>query len=120
MSSATIAFPRFASTPIALATGDRRRSPRWAISGHATAVIRVPDEDETRTRICPLQLLNISDTGAGVLCDEAIPVGSQISVFVMPDGAEAGYDLCGTVVRCIPRDDHGHTVGVRLAIRLAA
>lgn len=120
MSSATIALPRLGVTPLALTQGDRRRSIRWPVTGHATAVVRVIEKDETHNRICPLQLVNISDTGAGVFCEETIPLGSQISVFVMPDGAEAGYDLAGTVVRCNARDDHGHTVGVRLASRLAA
>ncbi len=120
MSSASFALPRFASPALALTGSDRRRSTRWAVAGSATAVVCLTEAGDSRNRICPLSLIDVSDTGAGVISREAIPVGAHLSVFVMPDGAEAGYDLSGTVVRCAPREDRGHTIGVRLRNRLAA
>lgn len=98
---------------------ERRGDTRWSVSGRATAVVTTLGLDGSHTRICGVELSDMSDRGLGVLCEEPLPVGSQISVFIGGHGAESGYDLKGTVVRCV---EHGtsRAVGVRLRGRMAA
>ena len=64
-------------------------------------------------------VLNISDTGVGVMSQEPVEVDSRIAIFFPPHGPERGFDLFGRVVRCVHREA-GHEVGIALEQRLAA
>jgi hypothetical protein len=97
---------------------ERRRAERHGLSGRATAVSHGVD-DCTQGRIRSLQLLNISDSGLGALCQDAVAPDTLITVFFPPHGPERGFDAIGRVVRCSPRD-HGHEVGIRFDARPAA
>ena len=98
---------------------DRRFWPRHVITGRVTAVQSDPDLGDCHKRICPLQLLNISDDGLGAMAKEPVAYNAQITIFFPPHGPEQGIDLCGQVVRCTPRD-HGHEIGIRFNKRYAA
>lgn len=98
---------------------ERRRTPRHSISGHVTAVAQDGERAGEGHRICALQLLNISDTGLGVVAQQPLNLGTRVSVFFAPHGAEPGFDVNGVVVRCNAREA-GHEVGLRLDHRLAA
>ncbi len=98
---------------------ERRDSNRHALSGRVTALQTRQWEQGAGKRICSLQLSDMSDRGMGVLTQEAMELGSRISIFFPPHGAERGFDMIGRVVRCIPRVN-GHEVGIRLEKRLAA
>ena len=98
---------------------ERRTTLRHGIAGRVTAIQTHDDADGQLSRICSLQLLNISDSGLGALSEEPVEPGSSLAVFFPPHGPERGFDLVGTVVRCIPRA-HGHEIGVRLVNRAAA
>lgn len=91
---------------------ERRSTDRFAASGHATAVVARPPQEcffgEPSSRICSLELVDLSDTGLGGLSDEPLPIGAQITVFIAPRGAQRGYDRRGTVVRCQPRNRRHH------------
>lgn len=98
---------------------ERRACERRAVSGRATALASSPGMGHVRNRICSIQLVDLSDTGLGGICQEPLEVGSAITVFVAPHGADRGYDLTGTVVRCAPHA-HGAHIGIRFAHRMAA
>lgn len=96
---------------------ERRTDKRREVSGRVTAVTN--SGMGPKNRITPLQLLNMSDTGIGALAQDETAVGSMITVFFPPHGAEQGFDACGTVVRCRPFE-HGFELGIRLNARAAA
>ena len=98
---------------------ERRIATRNRVSGRVTALSSADEHADSQKRICSLQMLNISDTGLGAIVKESVEIGSQISVFFPPHGPEHGFDVCGTVVRCIDREG-GHEIGVRIQPRLAA
>lgn len=98
---------------------ERRATERHHCSGRATALVSGPNLGSPRNRILSLQLLDISDTGLGAVCQEAIEIGSQITVFIAPHGADRGFDLQGTVVRC-QQQAFGRQVGVRFRQKMAA
>ena len=80
--------------------------------GHETAVIR---------KICSLKLSDISDTGVGVICDEAIEPDTTITILFPPHGPDGGFNATGQVVRCMPRPDgQAHRIGIRFNERSAA
>ena len=103
-------------------THERREAARYVIGGRVTAVRKPPSSDEHRNCICSLELLNISDTGLGVVSLEPIELSSCITVIFPPHGPEHGIDLTGRVVRCMQRGDHdeGYEVGIQLIKRQAA
>jgi len=95
---------------------ERRTSPRRRIAGSVSAVVREPGHDEQidgAGRMCALKLRDISDGGIGALAQQPIAVGSQITIFFPPHGAEPGFDLVGMVVRCRSIDDR-HDLGISL------
>lgn len=99
---------------------ERRASERHECSGRVTALVTGPRFTAgNRNRICSLQLQNISDTGLGGISQDPLEIGAQITVFIAPHGAEKGYDLHGTVVRCNPAS-YGQSVGIRFVQRMAA
>lgn len=98
---------------------NRRVCPRHAMSGQVTAVGSMPEAGPAIKKICSLRLLNMSDSGLGVLTDEVLPVNSTITVFFPPHGPERGFDVKGRVVRCHRRDD-GHEIGISFDDRAAA
>jgi hypothetical protein len=100
---------------------ERRQNLRHPTTGHVTAVAcgNPNDDAEATKRICSLEMLNLSDIGLGAIVDEPVEIGSRISVFFPPHGPEQGFDVYGTVVRCIGRDA-GHEIGVQIQPRLAA
>jgi hypothetical protein len=91
---------------------ERRRRRRNTIAGRVTALRATADMPETRTRICPLQLLNMSDTGLAAVSQEPVELNTSIAVFFPPHGPEQGFDVYGRVVRCTPRD-YGHELGIQ-------
>lgn len=98
---------------------ERRASTRRVVAGRVTGLARSDDPAAPSNRICSLELLNMSDTGLGAILQEPLPAGTTLAVFFPPHGAEQGFDLYGTVVRCRQRD-WGHEVGLRFAYRQAA
>ena len=101
---------------------ERRRTSRHAVAGRVTAVQLPPATGGHRSRICSLELINMSDSGMGVISSEPITVHSSITIFFPPHGPEHGFDLYGRVVRCMPcvEDRQGHMVGIRFEERQAA
>lgn len=93
---------------------DRRHADRRSISGRVTALRSTADNPESRNRICPLELLNISQTGIGAISQEPIEDGVSIVVFIPPHGNEQGQDLYGKVIRSHERDEYGYEVGIAL------
>ena len=98
---------------------ERRTTLRHSISGRVTAVQTHDRTDGELSRICSLQLLNISDAGLGALSEDPVEPGSAIAVFFPPHGPEHGFDMVGKVVRCVSRES-GHEIGIRLEARAAA
>ena len=99
---------------------ERRLDPRFVINGHVTAVRNSDLAGRKLSKICSLQLVNMSDSGLGAICQEPIEPGSSLTVFFPPHGPEQGFDAYGEVLRCRPRDGHGHELGVRFYTRAAA
>lgn len=97
---------------------ERRTSQRNTVSGRVTAVESCAPQDGP-SRICSLQLQNISDFGLGALVQEPIEPGTAITVLFPPHGAERGFDLYGNVVRCERRGDL-FELGISLRTRAAA
>ena len=95
---------------------ERRRAPRRTVGGRVTTVA---DSTDSTRRIASLQLLNISDTGIGAISQDPVHIGSTIAVFFPPHGAEQGFDLYGTVVRC-QQTDQGYRIGIMLRQAMAA
>jgi hypothetical protein len=98
---------------------ERRAADRHGVCGRATAVVSGPALGAPRNRILSLQLLNMSDSGMAGLCQETVEIGSQITVFIAPHGADRGFDLAGTVVRC-QHASFGHEIGIRFRQKMAA
>lgn len=93
---------------------ERRRHPRRKARGQVTAVIREPGAlKDDPAKMLTLDLVDISDSGIGLASTQPIAVGSRITVFFAPHGAEPGFDLVGEVVRCQSYDNR-HTIGVAL------
>ena len=98
---------------------ERRASVRYMISGSVTAVRTPTAQDPPQTSICSFELQDISDIGIGVLTQESIELGTEVSIFFPPHGPERGFDLSGHVVRCSPCEQ-GHDVGISLRKKAAA
>lgn len=99
---------------------ERRGSDRLPLNGSASAIITDnADPKQPAKKICTVQLANQSDTGLGIITPEPIPTGHHITVFIQPHGAENGYDLSGTVVRC-HKHTLGHEVGINTPSRILA
>ncbi|MCX5660284.1 MAG: PilZ domain-containing protein [Planctomycetota bacterium] len=100
---------------------ERRRAERRVITGRVTAVARPPHPGPAHGRICSLQLLNLSETGVGLLSQEPVELNSLVTVFFPAQGAQRGRDATGRVVRCTPRArGFGHEVGIHFEARVAA
>ncbi|MEO0476874.1 MAG: PilZ domain-containing protein [Planctomycetota bacterium] len=93
---------------------ERRRHPRHRASGQVTAVVREPGDEEGPAKMLTLDLIDQSVGGLGVVTTQPVAVGSRITVFFPPHGAEPGFDLVGEVVRCNSNDDR-HTLGILLS-----
>ena len=92
---------------------ERRRHPRHRASGQVTAVIREPGNEDGPAKMLTLDLIDQSVGGLGVTTAQPVAVGSRITVFFPPHGAEPGFDLVGEVVRCNSNSDR-HTLGILL------
>ena len=93
---------------------ERRASPRRPIGGSVSAIVREPGEDPAQGgagKMLALKLRDISDGGIGATAQQPVAVGSRITVFFPPHGAEAGFDLVGTIIRCRSVDDR-HDLGI--------
>ncbi len=90
---------------------ERRRERRRKISGRVTAIRATSDQPDLRHRICPLQLLNLSDGGLAAISQEPVELNTSIAVFFPPHGPEPGFDVYGRVVRCRPRE-YGHEIAI--------
>ena len=98
---------------------EQRRATRHVVTGRATAVTKARVTDGQQSRIRSLQLMNLSDTGLGAICQDSFDVGTTIAIFLPPHGPDAGLDVYGQVVRCT-RHEYGHEIGIQFAIRAAA
>ncbi len=101
---------------------DRRGCDRSPLIGLATAIIADHSDPKLPAKkICTVQLANICDTGLGVIVGEPVSTGKHIhiTVFIQPHGPERGYDLSGTVVRCI-KHELGYEVGIKTPSRILA
>ena len=92
---------------------ERRRHPRRRVSGQVSAVVREPGVEDGPAKMIALNLVDQSASGLGVVSIEPIAVGSRITVFFPPHGAEPGFDLIGQVVRCRSNNNR-HTLGILL------
>lgn len=95
---------------------ERRASTRRPIGGSVSAIVREPGHDETQDgagKMLALKLRDISDGGIGATAQQPVAVGSRITVFFPPHGAEPGFDLVGTIIRCRSVDNR-HDLGVAL------
>lgn len=95
---------------------ERRRSERHKLNQHVTALQKTA---AALRRICALELFDISDTGLGALCKDAVEVDCPITVVFQPHGNEAGHDAHGRVVSC-SKTDTGHRIGIRFTDHRAA
>ncbi|MEM6259234.1 MAG: PilZ domain-containing protein [Planctomycetota bacterium] len=93
---------------------ERRRHPRHRAAGQITAVIREPGNEEGPAKMLTLDLVDQSVGGLGAATTQPVAVGSKITVFFPPHGAEQGFDLIGKVVRCNSNDDR-HMLGILLS-----
>lgn len=93
---------------------ERRRHPRHRAHGQVTAVVREPGCEDGPAKMITLDLVDQSASGLGVMTTEPIAVGSRLTVFFPPHGAEAGFDLIGQVVRCRSNGNR-HTLGILLS-----
>lgn len=84
---------------------DNRKAPR--ISINRSAVIKIADE-ERKTK-----LLDISLCGSGILCNEPIPVGPEVTlIFSLPNhDSDAKLAISGHVVRSAAVQNQ-HLVGI--------
>lgn len=98
---------------------EQRRSPRYHVTGRATAVTPLSPSEGRHSRIRSLQLINMSDTGLGAICQDALEPGTSVAIFLPPHGPDHGLDIYGQVVRCTPKD-YGHEIGIRFDVRPAA
>ena len=98
---------------------ERRRAKRHVVGGNVTAIRTDFAEEAHQHRITALQMINMSDTGLGAMCQDEVDLNTPIVVFFPPHGAERGFDAYGHVVRCEPRE-HGHELGIQFDVRPAA
>lgn len=98
---------------------EHRRAQRRVVTGRVTAVFRPPVPGPAHGRICSVQLLNLSDTGLGILSQEPLEVDGFITVFFPAQGGQRGRDATGRVVRCTERH-FGHEVGIHFDTLVAA
>lgn len=118
MSSATLKLTR-EDEPCEPLPFERRAAKRHIVGGNVTAIRTDFAHQAHQHRITALQMINMSDTGIGALCQEQIDLNTPIVVFFPPHGAEGGFDAYGHVVRCESRD-HGHELGIQFDVRPAA
>lgn len=98
---------------------ERRGSVRRPITGQVTAVRNPGISTDVRPKICSLRLLDISDTGLGVLSAEPAELGADMTVLFPPHGPDGVFDSRGRVVRCI-QHDFGYEIGIHFDGRSAA
>lgn len=98
---------------------DRRLATRHVLTGRVTALRRGSTQDPSSTRICAIELKNISDTGIGAVCQDAFDLDTPITIFFPPHGPERGFDVQGRVVRCRDRKE-GHEIGIQFQQKNAA
>ena len=98
---------------------ERRRCIRRPIQGQATSLLSPVDESGANVKICPLKLMNISDSGLGGFSPTPAEIGATMTVCFPSHGADGGFNLDGTVVRCVRRDTE-YEIGIQLSQRHAA
>jgi len=92
---------------------ERRACHRRSVSGRVTAVRATPEDPELKSRICALELLDMSNAGLGALIQEPVEINTPITVFFPPHGVDRGFDLYGKVTRCEPAE-YGYQIGIAL------
>ncbi|MHC5022321.1 MAG: PilZ domain-containing protein [Planctomycetota bacterium] len=92
---------------------ERRRAPRWPLSGRATAC-RLGGYEFGRLQ--DLRLMDYSDGGIGALSDSPLAPGTMISIGFEPDQLGSRR---GVVRRCLPCG-RGYHVAIQFDRRLAA
>ena len=100
---------------------ERRRSIRRRMRGSVTALVSSPRDYSTAPgrKICAMALSDMSEEGLGVVSQENVDVGDEITVFFPPHGPDRGFDLKGTVVRQSNRS-HGNCLGIRFGRQIMA
>ena len=98
---------------------ERRQSPRRLITGRVTSLQKTGHESDSRSRICSLQMFDISDTGLGGIVEQPVQIGAAITVFCSPHGTENNFVRYGHVVSCTACDN-GYRIGIRLVRKCAA
>ena len=92
---------------------ERRTADRRRVSGRVTAIRTTPANPDARTRICSLELKNLSHTGVAAICQEPIEHDMELTIFFPPHGHERGFDLRGSIVRC-EASEYGYLLGIQL------
>ncbi|MCC6579740.1 MAG: PilZ domain-containing protein [Phycisphaeraceae bacterium] len=98
---------------------ERRRGIRRPINGRVTAIRGATEHAITPAKIMSLQLVNISDTGLGVVTNEPMELGSHLTVMFPAHGPDGSCDATCHVVRC-NRRAFGFEIGVKFDSRTAA
>ncbi|QDU71566.1 PilZ domain-containing protein [Mucisphaera calidilacus] len=101
---------------------ERRQSTRRRMRGQVTALIRSAAESPKEARqhkICAMTLHDMSDTGIGMMAQEPIALGDEVTVFFPPHGSERGFDINGTVVRQNQANDQT-SIGIRYGSQIMA
>ena len=86
---------------------DRRRSLRRRLTQRATALIGGGAGGGT-PRLMPVETLDISDAGIGVIAESPLQRGVEVRLFFPPHGSDPGFELRGWVARCMPREGRYH------------
>ncbi len=92
---------------------ERRQGDRRGLKGRVTGIVRGPEKQDMKVKVCGLTLCDLSATGLGVCSQEPIATGTRLSVFMPPHGHDRGQDLSGQVVRC-HKTAAGYIIGVQL------
>jgi len=85
---------------------DRRKSVRRRLTSNATALVF--GRSDAGPRLMPVETLNISDSGVGVIAEAPLRLGVEVRLFFPPHGGEPGFELRGWVTRCMPREGRYH------------
>lgn len=98
---------------------DRRREARRGVDGPAVAVF---SSGHDAARLFPVDLIDASPHGVGVLSPTAVELGATVCLYPSDVAGRPSMDTrrIGLVVRCVPKAE-GYVLGVRCAAaRVAA
>ena len=98
------------------ATGDRRKSPRYAPKGGMQVTCRkgAPGLGPNLA----LSVLDVSEGGTRLLLGAPLKPGEAVEVILQPAGYALGFKASGRVVWCLEVTEGGHAAGVAFNQRL--